>query len=246
MSQLITHLTTNGYRGRDLSMTGHGLLFDFIIVHEAGHEWFANNITYKDVADMWIHESFTAYSEALYLEYHYGKEIAYAYTRGTRTSISNNKPIIGFYDVNKEGSGDMYYKGANMLLTIRQIIDDDKKWREILRGLNKTFYHQTVTTKQIEDYMIEQSGKNLAPIFDQYLRDVRIPTLEYRFMNGSLAYRWGNSVKGFKMPIKVKINDKEVWLNASKRWSVEKDVPTDAKIQIDPNFYVGSMNMMGE
>jgi len=235
----------NGYRGRDLSMTGIGLLFDFIIIHESGHEWFANNITYKDVADMWIHESFTAYSESLYLEYHFGKEAAFNYTRGTRTSISNDKPIIGIYDVNHEGSGDMYYKGANMLLIIRQIVNNDKKWRNILRGLNETFYHQTVTTKQIEEYMIKESGKNLQPIFDQYLRDVRIPTLEYRKINGALTYRWGNSIKNFKMPIKVTINGKEEWLEATSQWGVLKNIPEDAVIKFDPNFYVGTMNLMG-
>jgi aminopeptidase N len=235
----------NGYRGRDLSMTGIGLLFDFIIVHEAGHEWFANNITYKDVADMWIHESFTTYSESLYLEYHFGKSYGLNYTRGTRTSIANDIPIIGVYDVNHEGSGDMYYKGANMLVMIRQVIDNDKKWRKILRGLNQTFYHQTVTTKQIEDYMIKESGKDLQPIFNQYLRDIRIPTLEYRKINGALAYRFGNCVEGFKMPLKITINGKEKWINASQKWSVLKDVPEDAIIKIDPNFYIGSMNIMG-
>ncbi len=236
----------NGYRGRDLSMTGIGLLFDFIIVHEAGHEWFANNITYKDAADMWIHESFTAYSESLYLEYHFGKEYAYTYTRGTRTSIANDKPIIGIYDVNHEGSGDMYYKGANMLLTIREVVNNDEKWRRILRGLNETFYHQTVTTQQIETYMIEESGKDLQPIFDQYLRDTRIPTLEYRLINGALTYRWGNCVKGFTMPVKVIIDGKEEWLDVSTAWGILKNVPENATFKVHPNFYVGSLNIMGE
>jgi aminopeptidase N len=151
----------NGYRGSDLSDSGWGLKFDFIIIHEAGHEWFANNITYQDVADMWIHESFTNYSESLYVEYHFGKEAGAAYVRGTRSRISNDRPIIGPYGVNRRGSGDMYYKGGNMLHTLRQIINDDEKWRSILRGLNKTFFHQTVTSQQVENYIAEQAGLEL-------------------------------------------------------------------------------------
>ncbi|HEX2683683.1 MAG TPA: M1 family metallopeptidase, partial [Ferruginibacter sp.] len=141
-----------GYSGRDLSGSGWGLKWDFIIVHESGHEWFANNITSKDIADMWIHESFTNYSETLFTDYWYGKDAGNAYVQGTRKNIANDIPIIGAYNVNQEGSGDMYYKGGNMLHIIRQLVNDDEKFRQILRGLNKTFYHQTVTTRQVEDY----------------------------------------------------------------------------------------------
>ncbi|RYF57205.1 MAG: M1 family peptidase, partial [Cytophagaceae bacterium] len=169
----------NGYLGRDLSHTGWGLLWDFIIVHESGHEWFANNITYKDVADMWIHESFTNYSECLFTEYYYGKEAGAQYVIGCRANIRNDKPIIGIYNVNHEGSGDMYYKGGNMLHTIRQLVGNDATWRQVLRGLNKTFYHQTVTTNQIEQYMSQQTSLVLKPVFDQYLRNTKIPVLEY-------------------------------------------------------------------
>jgi aminopeptidase N len=159
-----------GYLGRDLSSTGWGLKFDFIIIHEAGHEWFANNITYKDAADMWVHEGFTSYSENLYLDYHYGTTASEDYVIGLRQNIANDKPVIGIYNVNQEGSSDMYYKGSNLLHTIRQLVNDDEKWRQILRGLNKDFYHQTVTTKQIEDYVSEKSELKLSKVFDQYLR----------------------------------------------------------------------------
>ncbi len=155
----------NGYLGRDLSGTGWGMKFDFIIIHESGHEWFANNITYKDIADMWIHESFTNYSESLFLEYYFGKEAGYTYVRGIRKNIENDKPIIGNYGVNNEGSGDMYYKGANMLHTLRQVLNDEEKWRAILRGLNATFYHQTVTTQQIESYLSEKIGQRFDACF---------------------------------------------------------------------------------
>src|SRR5688572_5774888 len=164
----------NGYRGRDLSGSGWGLKWDFIIVHEVGHEWFGNNITSQDIADMWVHEGFTNYSETLFTEYYYGKEAGSDYCIGTRKLIQNDEPIIGPYGVNREGSGDMYYKGGNMLHTIRQVIDDDEKFRSILRGLNSTFYHKTVTSKDVEEYMTKQSGKDLSKIFDQYLRNTKI------------------------------------------------------------------------
>ncbi|HJN53706.1 MAG TPA: M1 family metallopeptidase, partial [Flavobacteriaceae bacterium] len=147
-----------GYLGRDLSRTGWGLKFDYIIIHESGHEWFANNITYKDIADMWVHEGFTCYSENLYVDYHFGKEASADYVIGSRRGIGNRKPIIGPYNVNKGGSGDMYSKGANLLHTLRQIAKDDQIWRQILRGLNKEFYHQTVTSKQVENYISENIG----------------------------------------------------------------------------------------
>ncbi|MFV5703210.1 M1 family metallopeptidase [Flavobacterium sp. XS2P12] len=233
----------NGYRGRDLSGTGWGLKFDFIIIHESGHEWFANNITYKDIADMWIHESFTNYSESLFVEYYYGKEAGFEYVRGTRKGIKNDKPIIGNYGVNNEGSGDMYPKGGNMLHTLRQIVNDDEKWRGILRGLNSSFYHQTVTTKQIEDYLSQQVGIDLSTVFNQYLRDTRIPTLEYFCKDNQLRYRWTNCVTGFNMPVKVRLNGKEELLQPETEW---KSIPVNtenSKLEIDKNFYVASFNI---
>ena len=227
----------NGYLGRDLSATGWGLKWDFIIIHESGHEWFANNITYKDVADMWIHESFTNYSENLYTEYQHGKQAGAEYVIGCRKLIRNDKPIIGVYGVNHSGSGDMYYKGGNMLHTIRQIVNDDEKWRGILRGLNKTFYHQTVTSPQIEDYMSAQAGINLSKVFDQYLRDVRIPTLEYKLEGKQLSYRWSNCVAGFEMPIKLKIGNNWKTLQPNSDWKTLK-VSKASAVMIDPNFYV--------
>ncbi len=228
----------NGYLGTDLSGTGWGLKFDFIIVHESGHEWFANNITYKDIADMWIHESFTNYSESLFVEYYYGKEAGAEYVIGTRKGIKNDIPIIGHYNVNSKGSGDMYPKGGNMLHTLRQIVNNDAKWRAILRGLNTTFYHQTVTSKQIEDYMTEKVGIDLNPFFNQYLRDTRIPTLEYYFQNNQLFYRWANCVSDFKIPIKISLNGVEKWLNPQTNWKSEENIEENSKLFVDANFYV--------
>lgn len=231
----------NGYRGRDLSDSGWGLKFDYIIIHESGHEWFANNITYKDIADMWIHESFTTYSECLFVEYYYGKEAGNAYARGLRKGIHNTKTIIGKYDVNNEGSGDMYPKGANMLHTLRQIVNDDEKWRTILRGLSSTFYHQTVTTKQIEDFLSQAVGLDLKPFFDQYLRDTRIPTFEYKVQGNNLEYRWTNCVPDFNMPVKVTLNGKEQWLTPQTDWIIMLKTPKDLKLEVDKDFYVEVM-----
>lgn len=232
----------NGYKGRDLSGTGWGLKFDFIIVHETGHEWFANNITYKDMADMWLHESFTNYSESLFLEYHFGKEAGTEYVRGTRKGIGNKEPIIGLYHLNMRGSRDMYPKGGNLLNTLRHVIDDDDKWREILRGLNKTFYHQTVTTQQIEDYISEMAGIPLKNFFDQYLRDYRLPILEYFSRDGELNYRWSGCKKNFDMPVDVVIDGKKVRLSPTTKWAKIK-VKEGAEPILEPNFYVGSLKI---
>ena len=229
-----------GYLGNDLSGSGWGLKFDFIIIHEAGHEWFANSITNKDIADMWIHEGFTAYSENLFLDYYYGKEAAADYVIGTRANIRNDKPIIGNYGVNNEGSGDMYYKGANMLHTLRQLIENDEKWRSILRGINKTFHHQTVTTKQIEDYLSQESGKNLSSFFDQYLRDTRIPNLEYKITDDGLAYRYTNCVEGFDMPVYVEIDGKQQWIFPTETWTSVKT--TKRYFKVDRNFFITTTN----
>lgn len=227
-----------GYLGKDLSSTGWGLKWDFIIIHESGHEWFANNITYKDVADMWVHESFTNYSENLYTEYYFGKKAGEDYVIGTRALIANDIPIVGIYGVNQEGSKDMYYKGGNMLHTIRQIVNDDEKWRQILRGLNKTFYHQTVDGSQIENYISEKAGRNLSKVFDQYLRDVRIPVLEYAFTGKGLQYRWINTVENFDMPVKVKLaSGKEEFLYPTNDWKTLK-VKGDKSLTVDRNFYI--------
>ncbi|MBC6366199.1 M1 family metallopeptidase [Algoriphagus sp. AK58] len=232
-----------GYRGRDLSGTGWGLKFDFIIIHEAGHEWFANNITYKDVADMWIHESFTNYSESLFLDYHYGKEAGQEYVRGTRMNIANDRPIIGTYGVNQRGSGDMYYKGGNLLNMLREILKDDEKWRQILRGLNQEFYHQTVTTQQVESYISQAFGMDLTPIFDQYLRDERIPVLEYYFSDAkTLNYRFSNCLKNFEMPVDVELEGKKQRIVISTNWTQLK-VDQNSELEVDPDFYVSVLKL---
>lgn len=227
-----------GYLGQDRSNTGWGLMFDYIIIHEAGHEWFANNITVKDVADLWIHEGFTCYSESLFLDFYYGKKASSEYVIGLRRGIRNQEPLIGPYHVNKEGSSDMYDKGANLLHTLRQLIDNDEKWRHILRGLNKTFYHQTVTTEQVENYISEQSGIDLSAFFNQYLRTAQIPTLEYKIENKELKYRWTHVVENFNMPIIVKLDDTFQWISPTSEWKTMTLKTEKPFFEVDSNFYV--------
>lgn len=235
----------NGYRGTDLSSSGWGLKFDFIIIHESGHEWFANNITYEDIADMWVHESFTNYSEGLYVEYHYGKEAGAEYIRGSRMNIKNDRTIVGTYNVNSSGSGDMYYKGGSMLHTLRQIVNDDEKWRQILRGLNSDFYHKVVKGSQIENYLSEKTGMNLTPFFNQYLRDVRIPVLEYYVKGKQLTFRWSNCVRGFDMPVKIFVSGKEMNIHPTASFETIDIETENAVIVADPNYYVATMNVIG-
>ena len=225
-----------GYLGRDPSDTGWGLKFDFIIIHESGHEWFANNITYIDIADMWVHEGFTAYSENLFLDYHFGKNAGADYTIGTREGIQNDKPIIGPYNVNKNGSKDMYSKGANLLHTIRQITNNDELWRKTLRGLNEKFYHKTVSSNQVEEFISQSIGIDLRYIFNQYLRDVRIPVFEYRIDENGFNYRWSNTIDNFDMPIDVLLNGEKTRLYPKNKW---KEYRTKVnKIDTDRNFYI--------
>ncbi len=232
----------NGYHGSDLSGSGWGLKWDFIIVHESGHEWFGNNITSKDIADMWIHEGFTNYSETLFTEYYFGKKAATEYVVGIRKKIQNDKPIIGHYGVNEEGSGDMYYKAGNMIHTIRQVIHNDEKFRMILRGLNKTFYHQTVTTKQIQDYINKESGIDFSNVFDQYLRTTKVPVLEYKKVKRKIFYRWNNCVDGFNMAVKIYgKNGNLIFIRPTQKY---QQAPKGVKdIKVDENFYVNTREL---
>jgi aminopeptidase N len=236
----------NGYLGRDRSQSGRGLLWDFIIIHESAHEWFGNSITMKDAADMWIHESFANYAEGLYTECQQGKKAGAEYTIGQRKIIKNDEPIVGVYGVNHEGSGDMYDKGGNMLHTIRQLVDDDTRWRGILRGLNKTFWHQTVSGKQVEDYISRQSGMNLRRVFDEYLRTTMVPTLEYKLEGQKLSYRWTNVVRGFAMPVKVTTStDRYGWIRPTESWktmALKLSRPED--FRVDENFYVNAKDLL--
>jgi aminopeptidase N len=234
----------NGYRGQDLSGTGRGLSWDYIIIHEAGHEWFGNHITTKDIADMWVHEGFTTYSEGLFVECQQGKAAGAEYILGQRRQIRNDAPMVGTYGVNKGGSGDMYFKGANLLHTVRQLVNDDDAWRRILRGLNATFGRQTVTGAQVTEYISREAGMDLSRVFRQYLTTTRIPQLEYRIQGNQLSYRWTNVEPDFDMPVRVTLAPGEYgqiapttsWQTANVRGV------TAADFRVDENFYVTARN----
>ena len=205
----------NGYLGKDWSGTGVGNLWDFIIVHESGHEWFANSVTASDPADMWIHEAFTCYSETLFIEKNFSKDDARKYILGIRKNILNDRPIQGRCGVRNSGSSDMYWKVASMLHTIRTAIDDDENFRIILRGISKKFYHKTVSGKEIEKYISENSGIDFSKVFDQYLRTTDIPVLEFFTKEGRLYYRYQNVVQGFNLPLQLNENQ---WISPNENW----------------------------
>ena len=225
----------NGYKFRDLSESGWGLKWDFILVHESGHEWFGNNITSKDIADMWIHEAFTNYSEVLYTECEFGLKAGQEYAIGLRHNIKNDKPILGSYGVNNQGSGDMYYKGSNMLHIIRQIVNDDEKFRLMLRAMNRKFYHQTVTTIDIEMFINDFLKLNFTSVFDQYLRTVDVPIFEYKLENKELKFRWSNCIAGFNMSFR---NIKGELIHCDTVWTTINSVNDIMDYLPNDNFYV--------
>lgn len=232
----------NGYLGRDGSGTGWGKKWDFIVVHETGHEWFGNNITAKDLADMWIHESFTNYSEALFIDYYYGREASQAYVHGNRTSIRNDSPLQGPYNVNKEGSGDMYIKGGVLHNMLRTILNDDEKWRMILRGLNDNYYHQQVSYNDIVEYINEKSEIDLTKVFEQYVKYKSIPILEIKFQNNEAYARWITEVNNFQMPVHIGIDNTEKKLfNVTTTFKIiDLQGVTKENINVDTfNYYIG-------
>jgi aminopeptidase N len=234
-----------GYRGRDGSGTGWGLKWDFIIIHESGHEWFGNNITSKDLADMYVHEGYTNYSETLFIDYMWGKAAANEYNAGIRKGIRNDRPIIARYNVNDQGSGDMYPKAGNMLHAIRHSMDDDSLFRQILRGMNKTFYHQTVTTGQIEHYLSQQAKYDYGKVFDQYLRTTQVPDLELRFSDDGkkVSYRWTNCVAGFDLPLVLNNGERKLRIIPTEEWKSyelrEGDAGLFDKEAIIKMYYIG-------
>ena len=198
-----------GYWGTDRSGTGIGLLFDYIIIHESGHEWFGNSITSRDTADMWIHEGFTTYTESVYAECQFGYENGQQYINGCKKNIENLSPIIGPYGVNKEGSTDMYEKGAMMLNTLRHVVNNDDKWWKILLKYSQTYHNKIIDTETVVTFFNTETGMNLTPIFNQYLRHAAIPKLEWRKTKGKLQLRWKTDETKFNMPVDIKIKGKK-------------------------------------
>ena len=201
-----------GYMGFDLSGTGVGMFFDYITIHETGHEWFGNSITSTDIADMWIHEGFTTYSETVFIECIKGYDDAMKYVNGQAKNIRNDRPIIGQYGVNNEGSGDMYYKGSLLLNTLRHIIADDEKWWSMLYNYSETFKKKIITSDTVIDYFNKASGMDLTPVFRQYLYTNQMPIFVYKVKGDNLYYYWENVIEDFNMPIDIGFEDKKIRL----------------------------------
>jgi aminopeptidase N len=228
----------NGYRGRDASGTGLGMLWDFIIVHETAHEWWGNNLTTRDLADMWVHESFGNYSEALYTECLFGKQAGADYVIGSRRGIRNDTPIVPpDRGVNAQGSGDMYIKGGNMLHTIRQIVANDDLWREILRGLQRDFRHRIIDGADVQRYISGRAGMDLGRVFEQYLTTTKVPVLEIAPGSDGFEYRWVDVVDGFDMPIDVTVGGAPVRLKPTTSWQRH---PVAGEVVVDRDYYVNS------
>lgn len=208
-----------GYLGHDLSGTGIGLHFDYITIHESGHEWFGNSITSSDIADMWIHEGFTTYAEGVFVECLYGYDKAVAYINGKKSSVSNKKAIIGAFGVNfKTGNSDMYSKGSLLLHTLRSVINDDEKWWAMLLEYSNTYKHKIIDTQTVIDFFNAKSGKNLTSIFNQYLRYPSIPVLELKLKKDTLYYRWKTDTTNFEMPVELKHKETIFRLNGDNHW----------------------------
>ena len=223
-----------GYNGSKSFIAG--LDFDYIIVHESGHEWWGNSITTNDIADMWVHEGFCTYSEVLYVECMHGYESMLKYVNNQKSRIKNDKPIIGPYHVNKEGSGDMYQKSSLMFHTLRTLIEDDKLWFKIIKGIANVFKHQTIDGKDIITYINEKSGKDFTDFFNQYLAHKELPEFQYKLQKQgreiTLIYRW-EAIENFDMPILINTGKKNLWIYPENNWK-EKSL---GKVDID-DFHI--------
>ncbi|NBC58119.1 MAG: M1 family peptidase [Bacteroidetes bacterium] len=231
----------NGYMGGDLSGTGYGLKFDYLIIHESAHEWFGNSISVKDIADLWIHEGFTTYAESIFVECEYGKKAALDYIYGQRRMISNNRALVGEYGVNHEGSSDMYAKGSNIINTLRTLVGDDDLWWKTLKDFNQEFAYKTTTTKEVVQFFSQSLNKDLTAFFKQYLYHKAIPELVFKSdpQSNKVKYKWDVNVKDFDMPVELKINKKTKWIYPeAETWKALKIEPEQV-VEIDEKqFYI--------
>lgn len=223
-----------GYKGADRSNTGEGLKFDFIIVHETGHEWFGNSITAYDKADTWVHEGFTSYSETIFAECLSGKESAFRYQRGKKRTLHNDRPAQGGFNNCDEGSGDHYDKAAFMIHMIRMIMDDDAKFFSMLKAMNARFYHKIVAGNQIEQFINNYSGRDFNKLYQQYLRRAQLPKLEIEKKKSSFSFRWTRCVPDFDMPVIVTADRKKFWIYPETSW--KSAVGSYKSIKVSRNF----------
>jgi len=234
----------NGYYNRDWTGVGISMRFDFIIIHESGHEWFGNSITAADPADMWIHEGWTTYLESLYVEYRWGKDDALKYMSGYKPKIYNLRPIVAERGVNADPTEDQYFKGALMLNTLRSVIDDDKKWLALIHDFYQHFKYQNIVTEDVVAWFNEHSGMNLTPIFNQYLHHRAIPRLELLFGEapGSVMYKWNADEADFAMPVRV--GEPEHWqvIHPTTSWQTMRTPLGEDEFQVATDLYYVDVN----
>jgi aminopeptidase N len=214
----------NGYLDRDWTGVGISTRFDFIIIHESGHEWFGNSITAADKSDMWIHEGWTTYLECLYVEYNYGYDDALKYVNALKKKVKNDRPIITQRGANAEPPADQYFKGALFLNTLRSIVNDDPRWWKLIHDYYQHFKYQNIMTEDIIRYFNQQTGMDLTPVFDQYLRHTAIPTLDLKFDDaaGTVSFRWQADEKAFAMPVRVGLKDHWETIHPTTEWQTMK------------------------
>ena len=214
----------NGYLERDWTGVGISTRFDFIIIHESGHEWFGNSITAADRSDMWIHEGWTTYLECLYVEYMYGRGDALKYVNAYKSKVRNREPVITQRGINREPPQDQYFKGALFLNTLRSVVNDDRRWWALIRGFYQRFKYRNIMTEDVVGYFNRKTGMNLTPVFDQYLRHAAIPTLELKFdeAGGEVSYRWKADEPAFAMPVRVGSRDRWQVVQPTTAWKTMK------------------------
>ncbi|MGA7655047.1 MAG: M1 family metallopeptidase, partial [Terracidiphilus sp.] len=238
------NLFENGYLGRDWTGVGISMRFDFIIIHESGHEWFGNSITADDMSDMWIHEGWTTYLESLYVEYRWGKADALRYLSGVKPKVVNMRPIVAERGVNSEPTEDQYFKGALMLNTLRSVVNDDAKWFALIHGLYQHFKYQNILTEDIVAWFNQHTGMNLTPIFNQYLRHAHIPRLELLFGEapGMVMYKWDADEDDFAMPVKVGTSAHWQIIHPTTKWQWMQSPLSKDDFQVDLDEYYVDVN----
>jgi aminopeptidase N len=235
----------NGYLERDWTGVGISPRFDFIIIHESGHEWFGNAITAADKSDMWIHEGWTTYLESLYVEYTYGHDDALKYLNAYKKKVKDDRPIITTRGTNAEPPQDQYFKGALFINTLRSIVNDDPRWWAMLRGYYQHYKYQNIMTEDIEQYFNQQTGMNLTPVFDQYLRHTAIPTLELKFdQPGTVSFRWQADEKAFAMPVRVGLKQHWETIHPTTEWQTMKTPLTKDQFDVATDLYYINVSKM--
>ncbi len=229
----------NGYLGRDWTGVGISPKFDFIIVHESAHEWFGNAVSAADVSDMWIHEGFATYLEALYVERMFGADEALKYVNAYKTKVQNKAPIITQRGIHRTPTQDMYFKGALFLNTLRSVVNDDERWWKLLRDLFQHFKYRNILTEDIVRYVNAQLGQDLTPVFSQYLRRAAVPVLDLAFnrSEGTMAYRWKAEERDFAMPVRVGRGGEWQIITPSTAWQVMETPMTPDDVQVATDRY---------